>query len=116
MFGGNVDPDERRGVSLKIVHTAALLNGLPYSTRVPNDWRGSIDNVSRDQIRGWAQNGAYPEEPVALQIIDDGEVVARVPANRYRPDLKDAGLGTDVAAVNMDRTAAEDSRSVAIGS
>jgi hypothetical protein len=71
VFGGNADPGERRGVGLKIAHTAAPSNGLPYSTRVLNDWRD-------DQISGWAQSGAHPEEFVALQIIDNGEVTARM--------------------------------------
>ena len=55
---------------------------------------GRVDSASRDVIAGWARDTLSPEEPVALQVLDNGALIARVLANRYRGDLKDAGFGS----------------------
>jgi glycosyltransferase involved in cell wall biosynthesis len=55
---------------------------------------GYIDSVSHDRIQGWAQLPDYPEEPVELEVLDGGGVIARVVADRYRADLAAAGVGT----------------------
>jgi autotransporter passenger strand-loop-strand repeat protein len=54
---------------------------------------GRIDTVAPDRITGWAQDGDDPDVPVALQILDNGRLIARVLANRYRADLERAGIG-----------------------
>ena len=45
-------------------------------------------------IHGWAQNSDHPEAPVCVDVFDNGVVIARTLANRYRPDLKKAALGS----------------------
>jgi len=54
---------------------------------------GKLELASRDLIEGWAWDEQRPDEPVALQILNQGEVIARVLANRHRPDLAAAGVG-----------------------
>jgi hypothetical protein len=66
----------------------ALMVHLP-----PAPWRMFVDVVNRDRIAGWVRDGERPGEAQALQIVDNGTVVARVLANRYRPDLEKAGIG-----------------------
>ncbi len=56
--------------------------------------RGFIDSVTAVAITGWAQNALFPEQPVALDIVVDGAVVAQTIADRHRADLKAAGLGS----------------------
>lgn len=56
--------------------------------------RGFIDEVSPHRIAGWAQNVAHPEAPVCLDIYAGDRLIGQVLANRYREDLKDAGLGS----------------------
>jgi hypothetical protein len=56
--------------------------------------RGSLDEVSRARIIGWARDEADPDRPVRLLVLDDGVVIGRVVANRHRPDLAQAGLGS----------------------
>jgi hypothetical protein len=48
---------------------------------------GYIDELTPQRISGWVRNIADPDRPVALQIRDNGAPIARVLANRYRPDL-----------------------------
>ena len=52
----------------------------------------SIGSV-RGCIEGWAQNVDHPEAPVCLDIFAGGRLIGQVLANRYREDLKQAGLG-----------------------
>jgi hypothetical protein len=64
--------------------------------------RGCIDDSTPTLLRGWAQDMANPESPVLLEIFSGGlpgsktpEIFStRVLANAYRPDLRDAGLGS----------------------
>ncbi len=56
--------------------------------------RGFVDGVSRDEVRGWAQDEAHPEAPVCLDILLDGVLIAQGLAGRYREDLEKAGLGS----------------------
>lgn len=60
--------------------------------RPDNTCRGHLDMATRERITGWAQGGT--DVPVALQVIDNGVVIARVLANRHRADLEQAGIGT----------------------
>ncbi len=45
-------------------------------------------------LRGWAQNLKAREEPVHLEILSAGRLVAHLLAYAYRPDLRTAALGS----------------------
>src|SRR3954469_1633873 len=55
--------------------------------------RSFLDEISRERIAGWAQDGAQPDAPLSLLILVDDALAARVLANRHRPDLAAAGIG-----------------------
>jgi hypothetical protein len=55
--------------------------------------RSFLDEVGRNRITGWAQDEAQPDAPLSLLILVDEALVARVLANRHRPDLAAAGIG-----------------------
>lgn len=55
--------------------------------------RSFLDEVSRNRIAGWAQDDAQPNAPLRLLILVNDTLVARVLANRHRPDLAAAGIG-----------------------
>jgi hypothetical protein len=55
--------------------------------------RGCVDEAGA-RLRGWAQDVAAVETPVELDVLCDGRVVLRLLANRYREDLRRAGLGS----------------------
>lgn len=67
----------------------------------PGPLRGNIDRTA-PRLFGWAQDEAAPEVPVELELLCGGVVVARVLANRYRPDLRQAGLGSGCHAFELD--------------
>ena len=56
--------------------------------------RGSVDTFEAGMVTGWAQNPDSPEVPVCIEVLVGGRVTARAVANRFRPDLLAAGLGS----------------------
>jgi autotransporter passenger strand-loop-strand repeat protein len=65
-----------------------LLEAQPCTAQAdPSPLRGCLDQADRIAVQGWAQAGT---EPVDLQILDNGILVGRVLANRFRADLADA--------------------------
>lgn len=66
---------------------------LPITDREPAPWRGSLDTVTRERLEGWAWDPRAPEAPMSLSVLDNGEVIAKLVANRYRKDLEGAGVG-----------------------
>ncbi|WEZ84549.1 hypothetical protein P6U16_08205 [Rhizobium sp. 32-5/1] len=55
---------------------------------------GHIDFVTDIEIRGWACNKLDLSRPVYVEVLIDGEVIANLPADQYRDDLKLSGIGT----------------------
>ncbi len=51
---------------------------------------------------GWAQDSGDPKNPVCLHVVADGCVIGRVLANRFRADLRDAGLGSGRCAFQFE--------------
>jgi Glycosyl transferases group 1 len=80
--------------SPKILEAEVDDRAVPVGDRPRASWRGHIDVVTRGRIEGWAFDPANPDVPLALVIFNNGEVLARVLANRFRPDLEEAGLGS----------------------
>jgi hypothetical protein len=75
----------RRGIAARA--------GIAPPAAAPGPLRGCLDEAGAC-IRGWAQDVGAPEQPVALEVLVDGAVVAVVLANAYRRDLRAAGLGS----------------------
>ncbi len=59
----------------------------------PGKLLGCLDQVGPEWIRGWARDTAAPDFPVRLRVLDNGVALGEVVADRYRPDLADAGIG-----------------------
>jgi len=91
------NPDSRRHVVT--APARARLRTRPNlweSTGAPfaGPLRGQVDLVSPRVISGWAQNPQNPEAPVCLDIYAGDRLIGQVLANRHRPDLAVAGLGS----------------------
>jgi len=56
--------------------------------------KSNLDSVDLTEIRGWAQDQSHPDRPVSLIITDNDALIGTVLANRYRPDLEAAGIGS----------------------
>ena len=61
---------------------------------VPGRLKGNLELATGETIVGWAQDASAPERPVWLEILANGQPIARVLANAYRRDLEQAGLGS----------------------
>lgn len=55
--------------------------------------RGRIERVGAGQCRGWVWNAMRPQEPVWLDILEDGRLLGRQLADQPRTDLRLAGIG-----------------------
>jgi hypothetical protein len=49
---------------------------------------GGLDRATPRMLRGWAWNPRWPEAPVTVEILLNGEPVGQALANRERPDLQ----------------------------
>ena len=54
---------------------------------------GHLDYVDEGYAYGWAFNPLKPNDRVSVDILCDGKLVGHGPADGYRQDLKDAGIG-----------------------
>jgi hypothetical protein len=73
--------------------------------------RGKLDLCDGTMVQGWAQDMAYPDAPVCLDIVVDGARVAIVYAEHFRDDLRRADIGDGYHAFSL-RLAAPLSREV----
>jgi glycosyltransferase involved in cell wall biosynthesis len=64
--------------------------------------QGHVDEATRRQVAGWAFDTEYPERPMTLQILDNGEPIAHVIANRYRQNLRLPGMQGSRYAFKVD--------------
>jgi hypothetical protein len=54
---------------------------------------GYLDHCTGSLIAGWVWDRDQPERRFAVEILVDGELLARVAAHQYREDLKKCGIG-----------------------
>ena len=62
--------------------------------------RGNLDYVG-EKLYGWAQDEVAPEIPVELELVFGGRIVGRFLANKFRTDLREAGLGSGCHAFEL---------------
>jgi O-antigen biosynthesis protein len=55
---------------------------------------GNIDRIDYEEIAGWAWDPNRPDESIDIEILDDGVVVLKIPADQFRPDLVESGVGS----------------------
>lgn len=97
---GGLAPDRPHVVEVRGIADGAALEGSPARVEAAESvtpgaaatLRGALDTVERDRIQGWAWEPGSAA-PVAVQVVVNGAVLARVLANRHRPDLLAAGIG-----------------------
>jgi hypothetical protein len=74
--------------------------GIPAAPAPAGSLRGNIDEAG-PVLSGWAQDMELPEVPVELELIYEGRILRRFLANRYRSDLRSAGLGSGCHAFEL---------------
>jgi hypothetical protein len=75
--------------------------GLGRAAHAAPGLKGSLDRAEAGRVEGWAQAEGHPEAPVCLDVLVDGVMAATVLANRHRPDLERAGLGSGRHAFSL---------------
>ena len=55
--------------------------------------QGFTEAITRHTARGWARDPAHPTRRVLVQALAHGRVIAQAPADLFRGDVHDAGLG-----------------------
>lgn len=69
----------------------AGLAGIDFAPAAASQVRFELER-RRGMLEGWAVDEAAPDVPVELDVLLDGQLYMRLPANRYRPDLDHAGI------------------------
>ncbi len=99
-FPGGLAPHVPHLIRVVRDSDGAELNGSPWrldplpAIATDGAAQGYFDHCTRDVLRGWALDPDRPDEPVALQVLDNGVPIGRILANRHRPDLVASGVGT----------------------
>ena len=71
------------------------------STTTTNFFDGHLDDPTCQEIRGWAMDSNNPENKVTVEIRSDGVVIANTLADKPRPDLESAGIGSHAFSFPM---------------
>ncbi len=116
-FPGGLPPGERHIVEVRrasdgqpLQDSPQTLAPLPYVRPAPapgpargpaHPLQGALDVATRDRIAGWAQEPGT-DGPVPLEVTGNGQLLARVLANRPRPDLALAGIGDGRHSFDLD--------------
>ena len=88
-------PRVEDGVALQALqHFVNSRAGVVAPAEGAGTLRGAVEHMGQGLYAGWAQCAAAPDVPVTLLAMRGGEILARVVANRYRADLRAAGLGS----------------------
>ena len=102
---GGLSPLERHVLEVRRVTDGAALGNTPWMMDQKEQKAplaivasgpvelldGCIDIATRNRISGWVTNPTASEDPVTLQIVDNGVVLASVLANGRRPDVAKTG-------------------------
>ncbi|RXH10106.1 glycosyltransferase family 4 protein [Bradyrhizobium guangzhouense] len=89
-FPQQLTSDEAHVISV-LDESGVAVPGTPISLAAVRPLQGHLDAIGRYRLQGWAYS---PDRPaVTLIIRANGRIVARVLANRFRNDLKEANIG-----------------------
>ena len=82
-------------LGLCLILVAALANFPPRAraavTAPSPSYDGTVDRIDCTWISGWALDENAPDSPIYVDIYDGANLIATVPADRFRRDLSDAG-------------------------
>jgi hypothetical protein len=60
---------------------------------MPTAYAGNHETTNGEKITGWAWDQSQPDTPIQVDIYDGDTLLATVLADRFRADLKKAGMG-----------------------
>src|SRR5437868_1775099 len=68
-----------------------LFTGKAHAQVAP--FEGFHEFADCTTISGWAWDSTKPNTPISVNIFSNGVLIATVPADQFRQDLLDAGIG-----------------------
>jgi hypothetical protein len=67
----------------------------------PPDFQGFHDGADCNSIFGWAWDSSHPDATISVDIYSDNMFITTVPADQFRQDLLNAGVGNGQHAFNL---------------
>ena len=83
------------GTQTFIPNTGQTLNCIAPGVPTP-PYGGWLEQTTCTVISGWAWNPQQPNSPINVDFYSDGVFLISVPANQFRQDLVNAGIGNGV--------------------
>ncbi len=83
-------------VSLKVGGTAIAIGTAKSVTCTAANLGGSLDQAACNTVLGWAWDANQPNTAINVDLFDAGVLLATVPANVFRQDLVNAGIGNGI--------------------
>jgi hypothetical protein len=84
--------DQGHSIRVRIAGTDFDLQGTPKLINCKGQ-EGAVERLDCDQISGWAWDRSQPDTPISVDIYDGDNLLATVPADALREDLRSAGYG-----------------------
>lgn len=89
----NATPRVVEGYQLAAIRgRLAQLAGIDTAKAAPGQLKGNLERIENGVLHGWVIDSANTTDAVEAEVLVEGEVVARLVANRYRADLDQADL------------------------
>jgi hypothetical protein len=87
-------PRLENGLALEALrHALNARAGLAMAPEGTGALHGFVEACDGTNLSGWAVCADSPDVPVMLLVLAGGEIITRLPANRYRADVRAAGYG-----------------------
>jgi len=87
-------------LALIISFSAHYAGGQTPPASTSSQFEGSLDKVEVTTLGGWAWDASQPKAAIKVDVYDGEKLLATVPADTYREDLKAAGKGDGNHAFN----------------
>src|SRR5439155_343476 len=88
------------GTQIFVYNTGQNLSCIAPGVPTP-PYGGFVDQVTCTVMSGWAWNSQQPDTPINVDIYSDGVLLTSVPANQFRQDLRNAGIGNGVHGYSL---------------
>ena len=103
--GKKTEPQEEpiyraSGTPIYVYNTGQGLSCIAPGVPTP-PYNGYVDQVTCTTISGWTWNSQQPDTPINVDVYSDGAFLTSVPANQFRQDLRNAGIGNGVHGVSF---------------
>lgn len=99
-FCGMTVTPEARAKALLVINP----NNPDYIKLFHHDYRGHFNGVQANHAVGWCVSN-LSDDPVTVELLVDGVAVAKVKADTFRQDLKNAGIGSGKHSFRIDLSA-----------